>query len=146
MGTAFAVIEIAVAASAEQISVARRALRERLDHELDRAHVEALESVAGELLGAAVEGEVKKPLVLSVAVFARLTSVRVHCPSDVEMGDEPLRMRERMLQGLALAWGKRRYGDGSVDLWAEVPRSMGGEGAYGDLPDPAAARTDAKQP
>ena len=31
-------------------------------------------------------------------------------------------MRENVLQGLAFAWGKRTYADGSVDLWAEVAR------------------------
>ena len=35
-------------------------------------------------------------------------------------------MGENMLQGLAVAWGKRNYGDGSVDLWAEVARPREG--------------------
>ena len=53
-------------------------------------------------------------------MFARLTSVRVRCPQNVDLRDEPFGIRERVLQGLAFAWGKRTYADGSVDLWAEV--------------------------
>jgi hypothetical protein len=46
--------------------------------------------------------------------------VRVRCPHNVDLRDEPFGIRERVLQGLAFAWGKRTYADGSVDLWAEV--------------------------
>ena len=59
---------------------------------------------------------------LTVELFPRLSSVRVHCPSNVELRDEPFGMRERVLRGFAFAWGKRSYTDGSVDLWAEVAR------------------------
>ena len=85
-----------------------------------------LETVANELLGAALDGGVTKPLLLSVELFARLTSVRVHCPSNVDLRDEPFGVRERVLQGLAFAWGKRAHADGSVDLWAEVARPSPG--------------------
>jgi hypothetical protein len=67
---------------------------------------------------------VDRPVTLSVELFARLTSVRVHCASDVDLRDEPFGMRENVLQGLAFAWGKRIYADGSVDLWAEVARPV----------------------
>ena len=101
-------------------------MRDQLDVDarVDRDHVEALQTVANELLGAALEAGIAKPVVLSVELFPRLTSVRVHCESDVDLRDEPFGMRENMLQGLAFAWGKRSYGDGSVDLWAEVARSV----------------------
>jgi hypothetical protein len=81
-----------------------------------------VQTVANELLGAALESGVGKPVTLSVELFARLTSVRVRCASDVELRDEPFGLRENVLQGLAFAWGKRTYADGSVDLWAEVAR------------------------
>jgi len=97
-----------------------------LDTRVDRAHVEAVQTVANELLAAALQAGIAQPVVLSVELFARLTSVRVHCASDVDLRDEPFGMRENMLQGLAFAWGKRNYGDGSVDLWAEVARSSPG--------------------
>jgi hypothetical protein len=118
------VMELAVAPSSSQLRQARRWLRAELepDSRVDPPHVEALESVATELLGAALEAGVAKPLTLSVELFARLTSVRVRCPSDVDLRDEPFGVRETVLQGLAFAWGKRSYIDGSVDLWAEVAR------------------------
>ena len=117
-------IQIPVTSGVAQLSEARHALRDRLDPTpgVQPAHTQALESVASELLGAALEAGEQKPLMLSVELFARLTSVRVRCPSDVELRDEPFGIRERVLQGLALAWGKRSYADGSVDLWAEVAR------------------------
>jgi hypothetical protein len=118
------VIEIGVKNVASQLRDARHSLRDQLDGDprADSAHVVALEAVANELLGAAFETGFRKPLLLTVELFARLTSVRVHCSGNVELRDEPFGMRERILQGLAFAWGKRTYGDGSVDLWAEVAR------------------------
>ncbi len=74
------------------------------------------------MLGATLQSGVRTPVTLSVELFARLTSVRVRCPGDVELRDDPFGMRENVLQGLAFAWGKRSYADGSVDLWAEVAR------------------------
>ena len=103
-------------------------MRDQLDPDarIDRAHVEAVQTVANELLTAALQAGIVQPVVLSVELFPRLTSVRVHCASDVDLRDEPFGMRENMLQGLAFAWGKRNYGDGSVDLWAEVARPREG--------------------
>jgi hypothetical protein len=116
------VIEILVPPARSKLRETRRELRERLAREgrVDRYTVGALEVVANELIGAAVETGMKAPLVLDVEVFARLTSVRVRCPQNVDLRDEPFGIRERVLQGLAFAWGKRTYSDGSVDLWAEV--------------------------
>ena len=76
--------------------------------------------MANELLGAACASGVEEQLVLSVETFARLTSVRVRCPRNVQLRDEPFGIRERVLVGFAFAWGKREHGDGSVDLWAEL--------------------------
>ena len=59
---------------------------------------------------------------LSVESFARLTSVRVHCPKHLPLRDEPFGLRERVLYGYAFAWGRRRRLDGSVDLWAELAK------------------------
>jgi hypothetical protein len=117
-------IELAVPPAATQLRRARHWLRDELDHDAraDRLHVEAVQTVANELLTAALQAGIGKPLTLSVELFARLTSVRVRCPADVDLRDEPFGMRENVLQGLAFAWGKRTYADGSVDLWAEVAR------------------------
>jgi len=116
-------MDIAISPRSSQLGATRRRLRHRLDQSgVDPVHYEALEIVANELLGAAFESGVRKPLILSVEMFARLTSVRVRCPGDVEVRDEPFGVRERVLQGLAFAWGKRSYEDGSVDLWAEIAR------------------------
>ena len=125
LGTSLpAVIQLAVPPVSSHLRRARKTLRDQLDLDAraDRVHVDAVQTVANELLGAAIQARVAQPVVLSVELFARLTSVRVHCASDVDLRDEPFGMRENMLQGLAFAWGKRNYADGSVDLWAEVAR------------------------
>jgi len=120
------VIQLAVPPVSSHLRRARQRLREELglDARVDRAHVDAVQTVANELLAAAVQAGVGRPVTLSVELFARLTSVRVHCASDVDLRDEPFGLRENMLQGLAFAWGKRNYADGSVDLWAEVARPV----------------------
>jgi hypothetical protein len=117
-------MEIAISPRSSQLRTTRRKLRCGLDSRFaaDPAHYEALEIVANELLGAAFESGVRKSLILSVEMFARVTSVRVRCSGNVELRDEPFGVRERVLQGLAFAWGKRSYQDGSVDLWAEIAR------------------------
>lgn len=119
------VIEVAVAPRSSQLTVARRWLRDGINERaVEPDHTDALESVATELLGAAIDSGVRKPVTLSVEVFARLTSVRVRCPDNADIRDEPFGLRQRVLQGLAFAWGKRSYADGSVDLWAEVARPV----------------------
>jgi hypothetical protein len=120
------VLQLAVPPASSQLRRARHWLRDQLgvDARVDRTHIEVVQTVANELLGATFEAGVKRPVTLSVELFARLTSVRVRCPGDVELRDEPFGMRENVLQGLAFAWGKRTYADGSVDLWAEVARQI----------------------
>ena len=108
-----------------ELRAARRELRANLDTErLGAEHIGAVEAVANELLGAACATRVKEPLVLSVETFPRLTSVRVHCPRNVGLRDDPFDVHERVLGGFAFAWGKRRHTDGSVDLWAELARPL----------------------
>lgn len=116
-------IEIRVAPASSQLRNVRRAVRAHLDGtRFDAEHIAAVEAVANELLGAAFDGDVRSGLVLSVEIFTLLTSVRVHCPGNVHLRDEPFGMRDRVLEGFAFAWGKRTHADGSTDLWAELAR------------------------
>ena len=116
-------MEIGIAPAATQIRNARSAVRTHLgDEHYEPEQIHAIETVVSELLGAALDGGVREPLVLSVESFALLTSVRVHCSRNVQLRDEPFGIRERVLGGFAFAWGKRRCTDGSVDLWAELAR------------------------
>jgi hypothetical protein len=104
---------------------ARRTVRTRLlDAGLDDDHAAAIETIVGELLGAAIEAGLRGQVHLIVERFPLLTSVRLRCPQDVElMRDERFGMRDRVLERLTLAAGKRHNADGTTDLWAEVPRS-----------------------
>jgi hypothetical protein len=117
------VIEIGFVPIPTELRTARHTLRASLDDaRLGTEHIGAVEAVANELLGAACATEVDDELVLSVETFARLTSVRVRCPKNVQLRDDPFGIRERVLGGFAFAWGKRQRVDGSVDLWAELAR------------------------
>jgi len=116
-------MEVGIAPVATQLRSARSAVRTHLgDERYDPEQIRAVEAVVSELLGAAFDGGVHEPLVLSVESFALLTSVRVHCSRNIQLRDEPFGIRERVLGGFAFAWGKRQCSDGSVDLWAEVAR------------------------
>src|SRR5262249_51354995 len=107
-----------------QLRSTRHALRDRLESQrVEQRHVDAVEAVASELLGAAFEAGGARALPPPVEAVSLLTRVRVDRPPNVRLRDEPFGVRERVLEGLAFAWGKRRYGDGSVDLWAEVARN-----------------------
>ena len=118
-------IEIDVAPSPSQLRNVRGALRVGLEEtRLENEHIEGILAVATELLGVALEGRVKGHLVLSVDTFTLLTSVRVHCPTQVQLRDEPFGIRDRVLGGFAFAWGKRQHVDGSVDLWAELAKRV----------------------
>jgi len=101
----------------------RRVVRDELhDRHYAEQHVAVVEAVVGELLGAAYESNAEQPIVITVEGFARLISVRVRCAGPVDLRDQPFALRERVLQSLTLAFGSRRNGDGTVDLWAEVPK------------------------
>ena len=116
-------MEIGIAPAATQIRSARTAVRAHLGHEQYAPdQIRAVETVVSELLGAAFDSGVREPIQLSVESFALLTSVRVHCSSNIQLRDEPFGLRERVLGGYAFAWGKRRRDDGTIDLWAELAR------------------------
>ena len=103
---------------------ARRAVQHALEGQgLATAHARDVAAVVDELVGAARECEVTTPVTLTVEVYARLTSLRVRCDRDVELRDKPFEIRERLLQSLALAFGRRGRADGTVDLWAEIVRT-----------------------
>ena len=103
---------------------ARALLRRRLaDLGVDGDHILSIELVVAELVAAAVEREGSAQHGagrLSLELFPLLTSVRLRCPHDVELVDEPFALRDRMLGRLTVAVGRRRNTDGTVDLWAEV--------------------------
>jgi hypothetical protein len=116
-------VQIAVPPIASGLHAARGTLRRQLGaQDVRDDHIAAVELVASELLGAALEAGNAEPLTLSVELFTLITSVRVRCPRGAELRDEPYGMRERVLEGVAFAWGKREYVDRSVDLWAEVAK------------------------
>ncbi len=103
---------------------ARALLRRRLaDLGVDGDHILSVELVVAELVAAALEREgpaERGSGRLSLELFPLLTSVRLRCPHDVELLDEPSALRERMLGRLTVAVGRRHNTDGTVDLWAEV--------------------------
>lgn len=103
---------------------ARALLRRRLaDLGVDGDHILSVELVVAELVAAALEqeGDVEhRSGHLSLELFPLLTSVRLRCPHDVELVDEPYALRDRMLGRLTVAVGRRRNTDGTTELWAEV--------------------------
>jgi hypothetical protein len=120
---AWGTVQFAVPPVAAALHAARGTLRQQLGaQDIRDDHIGALELVASELLGAALEAGNAEPLTLSVKLFALISSVRVRCPKGGELRDEPYGIRERVLEGVAFAWGKREYTDRSVDLWAEVAK------------------------
>src|SRR5262245_10986367 len=101
---------------------ARTTIAARLDDlGVDPEHVAAVKTVVPELLGSAVEAHLNGSLELSIELFPLLTSVRLRCPDDIELSDDPFAVRDRVLERLTLAVGRRRNADGTADLWAEVP-------------------------
>jgi hypothetical protein len=107
-----------------QLPATRHELRaELLRRGLDAHDVWTLELVVAELVGAAYDSEVQSPMLVRIETFARLHSVRLCGISNVDLRDAPFDLRERVLRGLTLAFGERRNADGTIDLWAEVPRS-----------------------
>ena len=97
-------------------------MRARLSDVGDATHLEAVEAVVTELVGAAPEAGVQDPVHLMVEPFPLLTSVRLRCPHEVELCDDPFRLRATMLEKLTVACGRRHNADGTADLWAEVAR------------------------
>jgi hypothetical protein len=85
-------------------------------------HVDAVVAVVNELVAAARQCGVTSPLKLTVAAYPLLTSVRLRCDRDVELRDKPFDIRERLIEHYAIACGRRRRDDGTVDVWAEIAR------------------------
>lgn len=108
--------------SARQAAKARAAIRAHFVHEgVDEEHAAVVALAASELLGAVEEAGVVDPVTVTVQRFPRLTSVRVKGAPTAHFGDEPIGLRERVLEGVSLAYGERRNVDGTIDLWAEIP-------------------------
>ncbi len=110
--------------SPRRVRRTRQVVRDGLhDWHYAEQDVAVLETVVDELLGAAYESNAEQPIVITVERFARLISVRVRCAGPAELRENPFHLREGLLQSLTLAFGSRRNADGTVDLWAEVPKS-----------------------
>jgi len=100
---------------------AREAVVEALgERGFDADHSQDVATVVHELIAAARECGVTSPLHLDVATYPLFTSVRLRCDRDVELRDKPFDVRERLIQRIAIAFGRRRRDDGAVDLWAEI--------------------------
>ena len=107
-----------------QVRKARASVRERLaDLGCDSAHLQDVEIVVSELLGVAIESGVHGSVELRVATFHLLTSVRLRCPPLFALRDDPFGLCDRVLERLTTAVGQRRGFDGSMELWAEVPKA-----------------------
>src|SRR5437016_7487523 len=105
-----------------QIRQARTLTRAAFSDADDTSHRQAVEIVVGELVGAALEAGVHDPVELTIARYPLLTSVRLRCSHEVELQDDPFRLRTAILGKLTLACGRRHNPDGTADLWAEIPR------------------------
>ncbi len=106
-----------------ELSEARRTVRTGLERQdIEGEHVGDVVVVVDELISAARECDVTKPVELTVTTYALMTSVRLRCDRNVELRDGPFDIRERLIERLVIGFGRRRREDGSVDLWAEIPR------------------------
>ncbi len=100
---------------------ARAWIRRRLaDLGVDEDHILAIELVVAELMAAALQAGQEGSIRLSLELFPLLTSVRLRCPHHLELGDDEVALRDRMLGRLTVAVGERHNTDGTFDLWAEV--------------------------
>jgi hypothetical protein len=114
--------------SVEQLGSVRHTIRRELTHRnIGDDEVATVELVVSELVGIVRESEVSPPILLTIETFPRLHSVRLHHLDRLELYDDPFHMRERVLQGLTLAFGQRRNADHGTDLWAEIPRQRAPE-------------------
>jgi hypothetical protein len=103
---------------------ARIAVRDRMARMgCEDEHTHAVETVVGELLGTVIESGSSGVVELRVEHFPLLTSVRLQCPPETRLRDDPFGLRERVLERLTVAVGSRRTLDGRVELWAEIPRT-----------------------
>lgn len=108
--------------SPERVADVRHRIRDELAAAgIDQPELDDLILVANELIGAAFDADIASPLRVSVKRHRRLTSIRVQCGQAFRLADDPMHLRERVLQGITVAHGQRRNFDNSVVLWAEVP-------------------------
>jgi hypothetical protein len=116
-------VEFTFRARRSELREARTLVSDTLREEgIDSHHASTVVLVVNELIAAARECDVKTPVRLTVAPYPQLTSVRLQCDRNVELRDKPFDIRERLIQHLAIAFGRRRRDDGTVDLWAEIAR------------------------
>jgi hypothetical protein len=105
----------------DELHDARAAVMEVLEQRgLDPTHSRDVATVVHELIAAARECGVTSALHLQLATYPLFTSVRLRCDRNVELRDKPFDVRERLIQHIAIAFGRRRRDDGTVDLWAEI--------------------------
>ena len=117
------VVELTFHARHSELHEARQTIGDSLGRQgIDSEHAWEVVAVVNELIAAVRECEITSPVALTVTTYPLLTSVRLRCDQDVELRDKPFDLRERLLQHFAVAFGRRRRDDGSVDLWAEVAR------------------------
>jgi hypothetical protein len=117
------VLELTFHARRSELHEARQVLGDSLGRQgIDSEHAWEVVAVVNELIAAVRECDVTTPVSLTVATYPLLTSVRLRCDRNVELRDKPFDLRERLLQHFAVAFGRRRRDDGTVDLWAEVAR------------------------
>lgn len=114
-------VHTAVASQAEMSRARARVVAALSEFGLDKAHVNAVEIVTGELLTTALDAGADS-VELFVEPYRLLTSVRVRCAHVLDLDEEPFELRERVLQALTIAFGHRRNLDGSTDFWAEIQR------------------------
>jgi hypothetical protein len=117
------VLEFRFEARQSELREARQAVGAALGRQgIDSNHAGEVVVVVNELIAAARECDVTSPVRLTLATFPLVTSVRLRCDRNVELRDKPFDVRERLIQHFAIAFGRRRRDDGSVDLWAEIAR------------------------
>jgi hypothetical protein len=132
------VIERTFHAGERELHAARATVSAALEQQgVSRTHNDDVVSVVNELVAAARECGLTAPLAVTVVVYPLLTSVRVRCDRNVELRDKPFDVRERLIHRLAIASGRRRREDGSVDLWAEIARPRAPLGGAASLGTPA---------
>jgi hypothetical protein len=115
--------QIGVTSIARQCRDARRAVRQRLARAgIEADHVVVVEEVAQELLVAVFDAGTSDPVILTVDPSRLLTHISVKTSTVVNVRDEPFGLRERILAKLTLAYGQQQHPNGTVDVWATVPR------------------------
>jgi hypothetical protein len=101
-----------------------RVRRTLTEYGASEEHVVAVEAVVGEFLGTCSDAGLNGSAQLIIETFPLLTSVRLRCPRDFRITEDPFGLRARVLERLTTTSGKRTNADGTTDLFAEVPRRV----------------------